>query len=79
MGAAGSTDVSPLEVMLWVMRARWADGDMPGALDVAKSAAPYVHGKAPPEAPKRSLTTLSDEELASWVDRLDPVEEDRVD
>jgi hypothetical protein len=71
--------MSPLDVMLTLMRQKWDNGDQEGAAQLAKSAAPYMHGRVPPEAPKRSLTTLSDEELALWVDRLDPVEDEGAD
>jgi hypothetical protein len=37
--------ITPLEVMLSVMRERWEGGDKDGAVLVAKDAAPYIHPK----------------------------------
>lgn len=35
--------ISPLEVMLQTMRAKWDDKDKEGACAIAKDAAPYLH------------------------------------
>jgi hypothetical protein len=38
-----SDGVTPLDVMLLVMREEWARGETTNALDAAKAAAPYIH------------------------------------
>lgn len=37
--------ITPLEVMISVMRERWETGDKDGALVAAEKAAPYCHAK----------------------------------
>jgi hypothetical protein len=74
MGKTDADGITPLSVMLTMMRQYWDDRQYDKAVTLARLAAPYMHGRMPPPAPQRSLTNLSDEELAAWVDRLDPVE-----
>lgn len=40
---AAEEGITPLEVMLETMRARWDSGDREGASQIAKDAAPYMH------------------------------------
>lgn len=42
---ATAEGISPLEVMLGAMREAWTNGDMAGAANFAKDAAPYLHPK----------------------------------
>lgn len=57
------SEVSPLQVMLTVMRRKWRDGDEDGAVALAKVAAPYVHPKVPAARPSMDLAQVSDDEL----------------
>jgi len=60
------TELSPLFVLLHVMRERWAKGDVDGAVALAKLAAPYLHGKAPVARPVGDLAEVPDDELEQW-------------
>jgi hypothetical protein len=42
---AAAEGITPLEVMLRVMRERWETQDKDGALAAAEKAAPYLHAK----------------------------------
>jgi hypothetical protein len=58
---------TPLHVLLLVMRQKWREGDVDGAVALAKIAAPYLHGKVPAARPAADLAGVSDDEL----DRFD--------
>ena len=59
-------ELSPLSVLLTVMRQRWAAGDLEGAVALAKVAAPYMHGKAPAARPFGDLAAVADDDLEGW-------------
>lgn len=59
-------ELSPLYVLLTVMRQRWEAGDLEGAVALAKIAAPYMHGRAALARPLGALAGVSDEELDGW-------------
>lgn len=63
--------LSPLDVLLAVMRMRWQEGDFEGAVTVAKLAAPYLHPKCGSTNTKsRNLSELTDAELSFALARL---------
>ncbi len=64
--------VSPLDVLLTLMREKWADGDKDEAASLAKAAAPYLHGKAPPAGPAKHPSQMTDDELGGWEDAGEP-------
>ncbi len=57
------SEPTPLHVLLLVMRQRWREGDMDGAVALAKIAAPYLHPKVPAARPAADLAGVSDDEL----------------
>ena len=60
-------ELSPLSVLLTVMRDRWEAGDRDGAVALARLAAPYMHGRAATALPAGELAGVPDEELDSWA------------
>lgn len=58
-------EVSPLYILLTVMRRRWADEDADGAVALAKVAAPYLHGRAAAPQVAGVLSEVPDEELGA--------------
>ena len=56
-------ELTPLQVLLRVMRQKWCDGDIDGAVALAKIAAPYLHPKVPATRPIGDLAGVSDDEL----------------
>ena len=62
----GMAELSPLFVLLTVMRQRWDTGDFGGAVALAKLAAPYMHGRAATARPPGDLAEVLDEELDAW-------------
>jgi hypothetical protein len=62
----GMAELSPLYVLLAVMRQRWGAGDLDGAVALARIAAPYLHGKAPVSRPDGDLAEAPDEDLDAW-------------
>ena len=54
---------TPLHVLLLVMRRRWREGDLDGAVALAKLAAPYLQAKMPAARPAGDLAGVSDDEL----------------
>lgn len=74
-------DVTPLHVLLFVMRKKWAADDLDGAVTLAKLAAPYMHAKVPAARPMGELSGVSDDELdrlgrivGAWDSSEDPGE-----
>ena len=59
----GMTELTPLHVLLAVMRRRWEEKDLDGAVALAKAAAPYRHGKPPASRPGGDLAGVTDDEL----------------
>ena len=57
------SDVTPLYILLSVMRRKWLADDLDGAVALAKVAAPYMHPKVPAARPIFDLSEVSDEEL----------------
>jgi len=56
-------ELSPLHILLLVMREKWKNGDKDGAVALAKIAAPYLHPKVPAARPSGDLAGVSDDEL----------------
>jgi hypothetical protein len=56
-------ELTPLNILLLVMRQKWRDGDLDGAVALAKIAAPYLHPKVPATRPSGELAGVSDDEL----------------
>ena len=57
---------SPLAILLAVMRAKWQEGDLDGAVAIARIAAPYVHARRSSIADSLAAgdpARLSDDEL----------------
>ena len=59
-------ELSPLSVLLTVMRKRWDANDFDGAAALAKAAAPYLHGKAPAARAFGDVAGVPDEDLEEW-------------
>ena len=59
-------EVSPLTVLLTVMRQRWEVDDHDGAVALARLAAPYLHGRAGMSRPSGELAGVPDDELDEW-------------
>lgn len=64
-------EVSPLHVLLTVMRQRWGAGDKDGAVALAKVAAPYLHGRPQNVRVATSLAEMPDDELDAWIGQND--------
>ncbi len=58
-GAAGDGP-SPLDILLAVMRAKWAEGDADGAAELARAAAPYLHPRRAPVSAERGRGRAKD-------------------
>ena len=56
-------ELTPLHILLLVMRRKWREGDLDGAVALAKIAAPYLHPKVPAARPAGDLAGVSDDEL----------------
>lgn len=63
--ATGQAAPSPLVILLETMRAKYADGDIDGAVALARIAAPYLHPRIPAAMP---VADPSAEELAMLSD-----------
>ena len=63
--ATNTAAPSPLAILLETMRARYADGDIDGAIALARIAAPYLHPHVPATAPAADPTA---EDLAAFSD-----------
>ena len=55
--------VSPLDILLTLMRRHWRAEEYPEAVGLAKLAAPFVHPRAQPPRSPTSLAEASDDEL----------------
>jgi hypothetical protein len=62
-GGGMKKNVTPLHVLLSVMRQKWDDQDLDGAVALAKIAAPYLHAKVSAARPAADLSGASDDEL----------------
>ena len=62
----GMTELTPLCILVTVMRRRWKAGDLDGAVALAKVAAPYLHGKPPPARLGRDIAGVPDDELEEF-------------
>jgi hypothetical protein len=58
-------DLSPLDVLLRLMRGWLRDGKLKEAADAAKAAAPYVHSRAAADEGRDDIATMKDHELAA--------------
>ena len=56
-------ELSPLDVLLAAMHARWAAGDHDAAVSLAAKAAPYVHPRAPATPPQQDMRRITDGQL----------------
>jgi hypothetical protein len=54
---------TPLAIILATMHRKHAEGDLDGAVALARIAAPYVHPRVPSAAPPSDLTTMQDADL----------------
>ena len=63
-GARGrvTAPLLPLDVLLEIMRRKWAEGDYDAAAKLARDAAPYLHARAS-GARSSDLRAMSDDEL----------------
>ena len=68
MGA--EVGVSPLEILLAAMHAKWRAGAVDEAVALARIAAPYLHPRARAGTGTGELHRLSDEELAKLAGPL---------
>ncbi|MDT7952985.1 MAG: hypothetical protein RQ966_15885 [Acetobacteraceae bacterium] len=57
------SSITPLYILLSVMRRKWKEDDVDGAVALAKVAAPYMHPKVPAARPVGDLSGVSDDEL----------------
>ncbi len=57
------TDISPLSIILCTMRQKYAEGDMDGAVALARIAAPYLHPRIPAATPPSDLAAMPDADL----------------
>ena len=60
-------ELSPLCVLLTVMETRWDLGELERAGGLAKSAAPYRHGRALTGRAGGDLAEVPDDELDRWA------------
>ena len=58
-----SPKLSPLDILLAAMHARWAAGDHDAAVALAAKAAPYVHPRAPATPPQQDMRHIPDGQL----------------
>lgn len=56
-------ELTPLQIMLSLMRKKWRENDYEGAVALAKTVAPYLHAKMPASRPAADLAGVSDDEL----------------
>ena len=66
--------LTPLALMLALMRDKWASGDRDGAVKLACVAAPYLHARRAPNAsgiPPAEAHLLSDADLCRRLANLD--------
>ena len=61
--SAKPSELSPLDVLLAAMHARWAAGDHDAAVNLAAKAAPYVHPRAPATPPQQDMRRITDGQL----------------
>jgi len=55
--------ISPLDILLQTMRARWREGQVEGAINLAKIAAPYVHPRPHERGADGAISNMRDEQL----------------
>ena len=60
---ATACNLSPLEILLWEMRAQFHTGDKSVAVTIARFAAPYLHPRIPAAASPRDLACITDADL----------------
>jgi hypothetical protein len=56
-------ELSPLTIILSTMRQKYADGDIDGAVALARIAAPYLHPRIPATIPPSDLAAMPDADL----------------
>ncbi len=61
--AEPTTDISPLNLILEIMRERYAAQDYDGAIALAKIAAPYLHPRVSSATSPSDLATMPDADL----------------
>lgn len=57
------TDMTPLAIILTLMRQRFDDQDMDGAVALARIAAPYIHPRVTATTPQADLAAMPDADL----------------
>lgn len=62
----GMSALTPLDILLSMMRRRWAARQFDEAVALARIAAPYLHGKAPSARPEGDLAGVPDDKLEDW-------------
>ena len=55
--------VSPLDIVLTLMRRNFAEGEKTGLAALAKTAAPFLHGRAQSSRISKHLAEAADDEL----------------
>ncbi len=55
--------LSPLDILMTIMRHRYAEGDFDGAAIIAKAVAPFVHSKPHGRGTIGTIDTLKDHQL----------------
>ena len=61
--AEPTPDISPLSLILTIMRERYAAEDYDAAIALAKIAAPYLHPRVPAATPPTDLAAMPDADL----------------
>ncbi len=61
--SAPVNDLSPLTIILSTMRQKYADGDIDGAVALARIAAPYLHPRVSASIPPSDLAAMTDADL----------------
>lgn len=57
------SQISPLDILLTLMRRHWAAGEESEAVALAKLAAPFVHARAQASRAPSDLAVASDDDL----------------
>ena len=66
IASPSTCDLSPLAIILTTMRQRYADGDLDGAIALARIAAPYLHPRLPASVPPADLAAMTDADLDAF-------------
>ncbi|WP_158746066.1 hypothetical protein [Acidisphaera sp. L21] len=61
-----ASNLTPLAIILDTMRRRYAEGDLDGAVALARIAAPYLHPRIPAATPPTDLAAMPDADLDAF-------------